>query len=395
MEIISEANSGKKQSILVGIFNSDHWIKFLHKYYHRIRPSVLDNINRILKCNTDLLWFATLKCHCWYSTKIFFSCKSRFCSRCGKPACDKWMQNVYEWSLPDMKYRHFSFTIPEQLRTYFIKYRDTTLNLLFTASSNTIKYCFKKNYDCLPWFISVLHTFWWDIKWNPHMHMVITNWWLSFDKKSWKWFTFIPYKLLRESWKYNLNDSLKKWGKSYLSQIEFEKLRSLLSFLYQKKRYFYDTNVFESLIHAVKYVGRYLKRPVIAETRIKSINGDSICFSFKDKLTQKIVFLTLSIEEFIGKIIKHIPDKYFKAVRYGGVFANRCKNTNLIIINNLISTWKDKESNNISPNNRRETLTKFTGIDPYKCPICSKIMHIVSLHIRLNNNSFRTIPLPP
>ena len=95
------------------------WPDFREKFGERIRPCVFENVEeKILKCKTGKLGWGLLRCECGEEKKIPFTCKSRFCSSCGKVACDQWMERVISWALPEMQYQHIVFTVPCELRDF-------------------------------------------------------------------------------------------------------------------------------------------------------------------------------------------------------------------------------------------------------------------------------------
>ncbi|MBI4801683.1 MAG: transposase zinc-binding domain-containing protein, partial [Elusimicrobia bacterium] len=53
-----------------------------------------------------------------HSVKIPHSCKSRFCSSCGKKATDIWIENSFN-TLPNSKWQHITFTMPDVLWDFF------------------------------------------------------------------------------------------------------------------------------------------------------------------------------------------------------------------------------------------------------------------------------------
>lgn len=81
---------------------------------------VIENVEKkVLKCKTGALGWGLLQCEeCGKEKKVPFTCKSRFCSSCGKVACDQWMERVISWALPEMQYQHIVFTIPFELRDF-------------------------------------------------------------------------------------------------------------------------------------------------------------------------------------------------------------------------------------------------------------------------------------
>lgn len=55
---------------------------------------------------------------CNISKKVGFTCKSRFCTSCGKVYTDKWVDNILT-DLINVKCRYIVFTIPKELRKFF------------------------------------------------------------------------------------------------------------------------------------------------------------------------------------------------------------------------------------------------------------------------------------
>ena len=378
------------------IFASSAWTDFCDKNLSRIRTVVLSNIDKVLACGTKKLGYGVYECECGFKKKVCFTCKSRFCSSCGKVAADNWMNKVISWAPSNIKYRHIVFTIPEELRAFLLVYRKKGLDILFKSSSQALLYVFLKRYNCKPGIMSVMHTFGGDIKWNPHMHVIVTNGGLSLDLESWNSFSFIPYSLLNNSWKYNVVTELRKWGKKKFCEDKYEKFNRWLNKLYEKKWYINIGKELESLEFTVKYVGRYAKRPVLAETRLQDFKDDMVSFSFKDKKSKKESILTLTVEKFIGRLIRHIPNRYHRMIRYSGIFASRVKGEFLLKVNNLLCEGQQQLVYLTKPNlNWRERLIKFTGIDPLECSSCKKIMFLSSLVFKIKGGGFKVVNFSP
>ena len=88
----------------------------------------------------------------------------------------------------------------------------------------------------------------------------------------------------------------------------------------QFKGFLYKTNKCDPKT-VVKYIGRYLGRPVIATSRIDSYDGDCVTFHYNRHEDNKYVEETLPVMEFIQGLIQHIPEKHYKMIRYGGLYA--------------------------------------------------------------------------
>jgi hypothetical protein len=72
------------------------------------------------------------------------------------------------------------------------------------------------------------------------------------------------------------------------------------------------------------YIGRYLRHPAIAESRISEFNVETnmVTYWYADENKVK-QFVTLPALEFIGRLVRLIPDKNFKLIRYYGLYSRR------------------------------------------------------------------------
>lgn len=69
----------------------------------------------------------------------------------------------------------------------------------------------------------------------------------------------------------------------------------------------------------VKYIGRYLGRPVIATSRIDKYDGEMVTFHYNRHEDEKYIEETIPAMDFIKRLIRHMPEKHFKMIRYGGL----------------------------------------------------------------------------
>lgn len=209
-------------------------------------------------------------------------------------------------------------------------HRKEGLDVLFFAAKQTLLDVWAKEKKGVPGIIAVMHTFGGDLKWNPHMHCIVTCGGL--DEKRWRPMTFIPYERLKGVWKYHVVSGLREMGKKRWNGVAYTTFNRWLDFLYQKKWYVNVGERLDSLEFTIKYIGRYAKRPVMAETRLKSFDGETVEVSHKDKKLQREVMLRMPVGEFIGKLVRHIPEKHHRMIRYSGIFASRVKQEKLGLV---------------------------------------------------------------
>ena len=176
MEIIS---GNKLQKIL-----SDHWEGFYKEKKSLIkRSSIHNNIDKILSCGKTL-GYSTYTCTiCRKVKKVYFTCKSRFCSKCGKKATDQWItknSNI----LPNTKWQHITFTMPDVLWSFFWYNRYLYGHISNIAAQVVMKIANDKNI-ILGIFVA-LHTFGRKINRNVHLHLSTTCGGINKDCKKWK-----------------------------------------------------------------------------------------------------------------------------------------------------------------------------------------------------------------
>jgi len=68
-------------------------------------------------------------------------------------------------------------------------------------------------------------------------------------------------------------------------------------------------------------IGRCLGRPVIATSRIDKYDGDLVTFHYNRHEDDKYVEEITPVMDFIKRLIRHIPEKHYKMIRYGGIYA--------------------------------------------------------------------------
>ena len=81
--------------------------------------------------------------------------------------------------------------------------------------------------------------------------------------------------------------------------------------LWEKDWYVYIGEKLDNATHTVKYVGRYAKRPCLSEARITAYEKENnlVSFRYHDKLTKEERDMDITIDEFIGSLIRHVPEK--------------------------------------------------------------------------------------
>lgn len=85
----------------------------------------------------------------------------------------------------------------------------------------------------------------------------------------------------------------------------------------------------------------------------------------------------MTVEEFITRLIRHIPDEQFKTIRHYGVYSRRIKKLSRALVTAWQKTarkWVAKAKQVLKRKNWRERIIEGTGKDPMVCPTSRAVM---------------------
>lgn len=342
------------------------------KYSLHPRAAELENIEKMISCGDPSFGGAMYGCtHCGNLKFVPFRCHSRFCPSCGnKYSMDR--TTSMSFKLINVTHRHCVFTIDESLREFFLKDR-SLLNCLFHATASVISRMFfnlNKSQNFTPGFIMVLHTFGRDLKWNPHIHCLISEGGYS-DHEIWRNVKHFNYTYLRNAFRTALLNMIEaRIGESF-KPVKARCYREHKQgfYVYAKPNKCDPQNV-------IKYIGRYLGRPVIATSRIDKYDGDMVTFHYNRHEDDKYVEETIPAIDFIKRLIRHIPEKHFKMIRYGGLYARHRESDKHLY--RCIS--REKHRIYRSFNQWRLAILGAFGYDPLECPCCKHQMVILEVY---------------
>lgn len=323
----------------------NRWEIFKVENIKKLRASVISNVENMISCKDYRNGYIAYSCKkCDEYTFTAFSCNSRFCTTCGKKYRDFRSLEI-QTKLIDVPHRHFVFTIAKELRHYFFKYRDMQ-NLLFKSVNDTLTKCSiisKKELsnNTKLGFIVFLHTYGRDLKPNPHIHALVAEAKVD-DDGNVKKYQYFHFEKLRKYFMFSILNLMSKYLKKFQPHEikDFNKLKYYLIKTHVKGFYVYGPANNEKLVSVkdiANYIARYGSHPAISESRIVSIDYEKNTIMWKfdpheddglqadDTKYQGTQFITESIDDFIIKLIRHIPDKNFHLIRYFGFYANKCK----------------------------------------------------------------------
>ena len=360
-----------QKNVLWRIFFDEHknWEKFIEKYGRRIRPIVMKEVEKFRNCGDRRNGFKLLVCEGCHDVKIVpYRCRSRFCTTCSCGEAEEWSR-VLSQDAYQVIHRHVIFTIDEELRVIFEKHR-ALLKELMDRAARLIQDYMKKKHKVQAGIIAALHTFGARGQFNPHVHMMVTMGGMK-ENGEWKSYDFLPFSMMRKQWQ----TIVLKMLREKLSSAEKKRVQSILQKAWSDHKdgfYIYAPKQRGSIKEQLRYIGRYMRRPAIGIKRIVEYDGEIVVISYIDKKDGQEKQESMTAEEFIGRLIKHIPEENFKVIRHYGVYARRI----VKLCRKLISEWQKTvrrwvvNMNRLKRRNWSERQTEQTGKDPRICPFC-------------------------
>lgn len=389
---------GKQIRFRLAAILAVHWNAFVSQHRKWIRPVVFQTVRKIIACRTPALGCHVYQCPNCHKVEIVpHSCKSRFCPSCGKLATDRWADEVLN-ELIDVPYHHLVMSAPWQLRPIIAFNREVGLNLLARAATGALTQWARDQHEMRMGIVSVIHTFGADIKWHPHVHLLVSEGGLSLDGQRW----IRPYNLgwlmseagVKKMWRYHCITAFRRAHRSgelrWEAKSAFLKaypcFNKFLSGLYDLNWYVHIGAALLDPGATVRYIGRYTKRAVLAEYRITYYDGKQVRFAYRDYAQGgKTSYKTLPVLAFIGRLIRHIPDKNFKMVRHAGLFAPRWKARYIAQARAALAREGKPASHSVAAPTRasllpwRQRQAAEKGNDPLICSLCQREMVLIEV----------------
>lgn len=293
-----------------------HWLAYLQN--HAVPSYVKKEVLKALECyspkNGCFVYFCS---NCDQFIFQHLGCNSRICSCCGKRYTDQWSHSLSK-AMFQVPHRHIVLSIPSVLWSYIHDWN--MAKHYMNAAINAFNQYFTRKFqtEIKAGVIVILHPFGKDMKFQPHLHLLITEG--GFDKHG----KFVPCTYIRadgfrKMWQYWVLTELQKYGlPNEVATQMFDKYpNGFYVWLHRRGRIVHPRVI-------AKYVGRYVRHPAIANSRIFYYDGKIVKFFYVNNEDDRID-VTMSVDDFITALIQHIPPPQFKLIRYYGAYARRSK----------------------------------------------------------------------
>ena len=283
--------------------------------------------------------------------------------------------------LPNTTWQHITFTMPSELWDFFWLNRPL-LNQIAKLAADCIKKIAQQK-KVIPGIFIAIHTFGRNLKRNVHIHLSTTTGGLSHDGQQWKPL-FFHQNTLMKMWRYRIVQLFRQTRQQHqltlpdTLQKQFNLTHTFenwLNKLYQKNWVVHCSKPDNNFQHNLNYLSRYIKRPPIAESKLKHYDGNEVTFQCLDHYTKSHRRFTLSVEQFIARFIQHIPDVGFRMIRYYGFLSHRLRGKLLPIVQQLVGKitlpW---QSTHYAP-----LMQKEFNVDPLKCILCGHPLQLTAI----------------
>ena len=360
-----------------------------------LRKVVISEIKKVLSCK-DQRFCTVFGCsECGHIKRVPFTCRSRFCPSCVALYNSQRASSMSE-KLLKLPHRHCIFTIPEDLRNYFLQNR-SLLNLLFESAYEAYSSVLndvinghrrragRKEIDCKTGLVSILHTFARSSDWNPHVHCLALEGVLT-SYGAWYNIKVIPYEPLRIAYQHILLD------KMTAAVPNFKPIADLMYKKYPEGFYVRLPRIpkqySNSIKGLVKYVCRYLGRPCIATSRIDSYDGQTVTYHYYAHVGQsdktQYTKRSMPARDFVLMLAQHIQDPHFCNLRYYGIYSSKGQNSPHLLqalqkekVTYLYKHTAEAHATRMYYSHWRGAYERAFGTDPLKCPCCGHTMGIL------------------
>jgi len=245
----------------------------------------------------------------------YHSCRNRHCPKCHGQQTQRWLEKHQQRLLP-CSYYLLTFTLPSGLRALAYAHQKAIYGLLLSNAAAALqKLAWDPQYvGAQLAILAVLHTWTRAMLDHPHTHLLVTAGGLSADGQQWVHpqnpAFLVPGFALSKIFRGKFKAGLKKLG--LFNQV--------------------PTSVWQQnwVVHCqhagsgqkvLDYLGRYVFRIAIANSRIASFQNGQVTFRYRDNRSQQIQHVTLDAQEFIRRFLRHVLPKGFVKVRSYGLWS--------------------------------------------------------------------------
>lgn len=292
-----------------------------------VRARVLE---RLGACRTGALGGHLLVCHdCELRLPVYTSCDDRHCPQCGGARTAKWLEARAERML-DVPHFQVVFTLPEELRAVAHRNPAVVYPLMFRVGASVLADLAAQKLGARLGITSVLHTWASNLSLHPHVHCLVTAGGLSLDGQRWvetrRDFLFhvgVLGRMYRGRLLEGLIDARDSGALDLGDEADtFDNTLRRLARRHHKWVVHVEAPGDRPVLHALKYLARYMFRVAISDRRIVEITDTHVRFWARDADSGgRQRPLRVSGPEFVRRFLLHVLPRGLRKVRHYGLYA--------------------------------------------------------------------------
>jgi len=304
---------------------------------YRVRhPQPLKNIKAaeaIMNCRQVEKGSTTYHCPRGHdSVEIPHSCKHRSCPRCASSSINDWVDLQKERLLPCAHY-HLVFTLPHDYLDLWLYNRHWFIQTQFEVCREVLMELLgdKKYLGVKPGIMMALHTWGRQLNLHPHIHVLVTGGGLD-SSGQWRPVEndfLLPVRvvkaLYRGKFQHRIKQAFKEKTLTLPPNESEQTLQWRIKRMYKKE---WSVRIQEKYTHGkgvLLYLSRYLKGGPIKAEQIQTLDERQITFSYLDHREKRKKRLNLSLDEFMRRILMHVPEPRIHTVRHYGLYASQAE----------------------------------------------------------------------
>jgi hypothetical protein len=320
-------------------------------------------ISAIQHCRSGHYGHSLYQCpSCGEHHRVNHSCGNRHCPQCQQHKTPQWLAHHLDKQLPGP---HFllTFTVPETLRPFIRSHQRIAYHAMFNASSKALKRLAKDERFIgtdLPGFLGVLHTWGRQLQYHPHIHYIVPGGGLAEDRMTWlpsRANFYVPVKALSPIYRALFKEDMDQAG--LLAQIDP---------LVWTIPWNVHSQANDNGRSAFTYLAPYVFRVAISNSRIVSLTGRTVTFTYRKPGSARPRTTSLDALEFIRRFLQHVLPDGFMKVRHFGFLHTSCTLSIATIRRLLVQ----EPAGAAQPPLRKPQLPRAAC-----CPTCGTPMHVV------------------
>lgn len=292
----------------------------------------LKAIDALVNCRTASMGTSYYACNDHHpGIEVHHSCRNRACYLCAQKKRVEWIEKQKQ-RLLDTPHFHVIFTLPHEYLSLWRYNESLFAKIIFKASQTTLMTLLsdERHGGIKPGILMALHTWGRQLNLHPHTHCLVTAGGLD-RQGNWRSLNcfLLPSKVIRQVYRGTLQGLVKdafESGELCLpTDMTREAFWDVYRSLYKKS---WSVRIEERYEHGkgvLLYLARYCKGGPVNPRQLKRVDANVIEMSYLDHRDKRVKSQHLQPEEFIRRVLLHVPPKGLHTLRYYGLYAPAAK----------------------------------------------------------------------